>query len=232
MGFKVKICGLKTPEALEAALQAGADLVGFVHFPGSPRHLSLEAAPGLIAGVKGRARMVALSVDADDDLLARIVAAFSPDMLQLHGAESPARVAAVRARFGLPVIKALPVATPADLARVAEYAAVADMLLFDARPDPGALLPGGNGRPFDWHLLAALDVSRPVMLSGGLTPENVAEALRVARVDGVDVSSGVEDAPGVKSAGRILAFVAAARAAAAARRDFEAAVSPSKAEAS
>ncbi len=228
--FKVKICGLKTPDALHAALDAGADLVGFVHFPRSPRHLALADAPRLIGEARGRAQVVALSVDADDALLAAIVEAFRPDVLQLHGAETPQRVAAVRARFGLPVMKALPVARSEDLAPVADYAAVADMLLFDAKPDPGALLPGGNGRPFDWQLLAELDAACPVMLSGGLTPENVAEALSVARVDGVDVSSGVEDAPGVKSAEKIFAFVAAARKAAAARRDRPAAAVPSKAQ--
>jgi len=213
--LEVKICGLKTAEALDAALDAGADLVGFVHFPKSPRHLALAEAPALVARVGGRARTVALLVDPDDALLAEVVAAFSPDLLQLHGKETPARVAAIRARFGREVMKALPVASRADLDNLPAYAEVADRILFDAKPDPGALLPGGNGRPFDWHLVAGLDVGRPLMLSGGLTADNVSQALSEVRMDGVDVSSGVEDAPGVKSPAKIRAFVAAARRAAA-----------------
>ncbi|MDI4664571.1 phosphoribosylanthranilate isomerase [Xanthobacter autotrophicus] len=210
----VKICGIRTADALDAALGAGADLVGFVHFPKSPRHLSLADAPGLVARVEGRARKVALLVDPDDALVADVVSAFSPDLLQLHGSETPERVAAIRAAFGLPVMKALPVARREDLARLPEFAAVADMILFDAKPDPGALLPGGNGRPFDWRLVAGLDVARPLMLSGGLNADNVSQALSEIRMDGVDVSSGVEDAPGVKSPDKIRAFVAAARRAA------------------
>lgn len=213
--IEVKICGIRTAEALDAALDAGADLVGFVHFPKSPRHLSLADAPPLVARVAGRARKVALLVDPTDDLVADVIAAFSPDILQLHGAETPERVAALRARFGIAVMKALPVARREDLAALPAYAAVADRILFDAKPDPGALLPGGNGRPFDWSLVAGLDAGRPLMLSGGLDAENVSQALSVARTSGVDVSSGVEDAPGVKSPARIRAFVAAARRAAA-----------------
>jgi len=207
----VKICGIKTADALDAALDAGADLVGFVHFPKSPRHLSLSDAPRLVARVEGRARKVALLVDPDDALLAQVVAAFSPDLLQLHGHESPERVAAIRATFGLPVMKALPVGRREDLAPLPDFAAVADLILFDAKPDPGALLPGGNGRPFDWRLVAGLDAARPLMLSGGLTVDNVSQALSEVRMDGVDVSSGVEDAPGVKSPDKIRAFVAAVR---------------------
>ncbi|MFG1346000.1 phosphoribosylanthranilate isomerase [Xanthobacter autotrophicus DSM 431] len=209
--LEVKICGIKTAEALDAALAAGADLVGFVHFPKSPRHLSLAEAPALVARVGGRAKVVALLVDPDDPLLEQVVAAFSPDILQLHGHETPERVAAIRARFGLPVMKALPVGRREDLAVLPAYAGVADRILFDAKPDPGALLPGGNGRPFDWRLVAGLDVGRPLMLSGGLNADNVSQALAEARMDGVDVSSGVEDAPGVKSPEKIRAFVAAAR---------------------
>ncbi|WP_394003233.1 phosphoribosylanthranilate isomerase [Xanthobacter versatilis] len=207
----VKICGITTADALDAALDAGADLVGFVHFPKSPRHLTLAEAPGLVARVEGRARKVALLVDPDDALLAQVVAAFSPDLLQLHGHETPERVAAIRAAFGLPVMKALPVGRREDLAPLPAYAAVADLILFDAKPDPGALLPGGNGRPFDWRLVAGLDAGRPLMLSGGLTVDNVSQALSEVRMDGVDVSSGVEDAPGVKSPDKIRAFVAAVR---------------------
>ncbi len=212
MGVDVKICGLKTPEALDAALEAGADLVGFVHFPKSPRHLSLDAAAALRPLVRGRAATVALVVDADDQQLADIITAFAPDILQLHGHESPERVAQIRARFGRPVMKALPVAVASDLLRVPDYAAVADRLLFDAKPPPDAALPGGNGRVFDWNLLSALDPGRPVMLSGGLDPSNVSQALARVRMDGVDVSSGVETAPGVKSPEKIHAFVRAVRA--------------------
>ncbi|MDQ0503793.1 phosphoribosylanthranilate isomerase [Xanthobacter agilis] len=211
MGFEIKICGLKTPEALDAALAAGADLVGFVHFPKSPRHVTWEAAPRLAAQVRGLALKVALVVDADDALLADVIAALDPDLLQLHGHETVERVAQIRARFGRPVMKALPVAVRADLAPVSDYAAVADRLLFDAKPVPGALLPGGNGRVFDWALIRGLDAGRPVMLSGGLDAGNVVEAIAATGVDGVDVSSGVETAPGVKSPEKIQAFIAAAR---------------------
>lgn len=220
--LEVKICGIRTDDALDAALEAGADLVGFVHFPKSPRHLHLALAPALAARVAGRAGKVALLVDPDDDLVASVIAALSPDILQLHGHETPERVAAVRARFGLPVMKALPVGRREDLDVLPAYAAVADRILFDARPDPGALLPGGNGRPFDWSLVAGLDVGRPLMLSGGLNADNVSQALREVRMDGVDVSSGVEDAPGVKSPDKIRAFVAAARKAAAGAPDHPA----------
>lgn len=215
MGFDIKICGLGTAATLEAALEAGADMVGFVHFPRSPRHLALEAMPALAGQVRGRALKVALTVNADDALIARIIAALDPDILQLHGTESPERVAAIRSAFGRPVMKALPMAVRTDLDQVPAYAAVADRLLFDAKPPPGAALPGGNGLPFDWTLLAGLDAGRPVMLSGGLDAGNVADALAAVRVDGVDVSSGVEVSPGVKSPERIHAFVAAARRAAA-----------------
>ncbi len=216
MGIEVKICGLSTPDTLEAALEAGADLVGFVHFPKSPRHVALAAAPALAAQVGTRAGKVALLVNPDDATVAAVIAAFHPDLLQLHGAESPERVAQIRAAFGLPVMKAIPVARAADLAGVPAYAAVADRLLFDAKPDAGDVLPGGNGRVFDWTLLAGLDPGVPVMLSGGLDAGNVSQALSVIRVDGVDVSSGVETAPGLKSAEKIFAFVHATRAAEAA----------------
>ncbi len=215
MALEIKICGLKTAGAVDAALEAGADLLGFVFFPKSPRHLPLEAAPELVARVGERARKVALTVNADDELLARIIAAYGPDLLQLHGSESPERVRDVRARFGLPVMKAIPVGGREDLLVVPAYAAVSDRLLFDAKPAPDAALPGGNGVAFNWDVLAGLDAGRPVMLSGGLDADNVSQALATVRVDGVDVSSGVEDAPGMKSPTRIRAFVAAARQAAA-----------------
>lgn len=211
MSLLVKICGLKTPETVDAALDAGADMVGFVFFAKSPRHLGLETAASLGARVAGRARKVALTVDADDAALDAIVAALQPDMLQLHGAESPARVAQIAARFCLPAMKALGVATRDDLAAARDYAPHCARLLFDAKPPEGAVLPGGNGLPFDWRVLAGYDPGVPWMLSGGLTPGNVVEALRRTKAPGVDVSSGVESAAGVKDAGLIRAFVAAAR---------------------
>jgi len=216
MSLIVKICGLKTPEALDVALESGADLVGFVFFAPSPRNLDYAAARELGARVKGRAGKVALTVDADDTTLTAIVEALKPDMLQLHGIESPQRVTALRARFGLPVMKAIPVAERRDLARVELYNKVADRLIFDARAPKDATRPGGLGTPFDWTLLKGVDPGIPYMLSGGLDAGNVAEALRVTRAPGVDVSSGVERAPGEKDPDKIRAFIRAARAAAAA----------------
>jgi len=214
MPILVKICGLSTPETLDVALGAGADAVGFVFFPPSPRHLGFEAARALGARVRGRARKVALSVDADDDWLAASIEALEPDMLQLHGRETPDRVVMVRTRFGLPVIKALPIAERADLAPIRIYAKVADRLLFDARAPRDATRPGGLGLSFDWGLLQNIDPGVPFMLSGGLDPNNVAEALRITHAPGVDVSSGVERAPGEKDPDKIRAFIRTARAAA------------------
>lgn len=213
MTFLVKICGLSTPETLDVALEAGADLVGFVFFPTSPRHVTLAQAARLGQQVGGRALKVALAVDADDAMLADMVAALRPDILQMHGRETPARVTEVRRRFGLPVMKALPISEPSDLAAIPVYAEVADRLLFDARPPKGATRPGGLGRPFDWKLLERLETTVPFMLSGGLDAGNVAEALRVTHAPGVDVSSGVERAPGEKDPEKIIAFILAARAA-------------------
>jgi phosphoribosylanthranilate isomerase len=216
MSVIVKICGLKTPEPLEAALSAGADMVGFVFFEKSPRHLELDAARKLAAQVGGRAEKVALVVDADDARLAAIVEAMAPDWLQLHGAETPERVAFLRATFGLPVMKAIGIAGPDDLARAKTYENVAERILFDAKPPKDAVLPGGNGLRFDWALLrdhAAGAGRKDWMLSGGLNPDNVAEAIRLTGAPGADVSSGVEHAPGEKSAEKIRAFIAAARAA-------------------
>jgi phosphoribosylanthranilate isomerase len=211
MTLLVKICGLSTPETLDAALNAGADMVGFVFFPRSPRHIVAATARALGERVGGDAKKVALSVDADDVMLAQIVEALSPDLLQLHGHESPQRVAAVREMFGVPVMKVLPIETRDDLAAVEPYTRVADRLLFDARPPRDATRPGGLGKPFDWHLLEGLKLPIPYMLSGGLDPENVAEALRITHAPGVDVSSGVESAPGVKDPEKIRAFIRAAR---------------------
>ena len=209
----VKICGLSTPETLDVALEAGADMVGFVFFPPSPRNISFDTARALASRVQGRARKVALTVDADDTLLASIIEALKPDMLQLHGHETPQRVAAVRESFGLPVMKVLPIETKSDLLPIGSYTSVADRLLFDARAPKEATRPGGLGKPFDWHLLENLDLSIPFMLSGGLDANNVAEALRITRAPGVDVSSGVESAPGVKDPEKIRAFIRAARSA-------------------
>ena len=207
----VKICGLKTPEALDVALESGADMVGFVFFPPSPRHLALAAARALGERVQGRAGKVALTVDADDATLAGVVEALKPDLLQLHGVETPERVTALRARFGLPVMKAVPIAERKDLARIELYKKVADRLIFDARAPQDATRPGGLGTPFDWTLLKGIDPGIPFMLSGGLDAGNVAEALRITRAPGVDVSSGVERAPGEKDPDKIRAFIRAAR---------------------
>jgi phosphoribosylanthranilate isomerase len=215
MSLIVKICGLSTTEALDVALDAGADMVGFVFFPPSPRNISFKAAANLEARVRGRAKKVALSVDADDTLLSYVVDALGPDILQLHGNESPLRVAAVKARFKLPVMKAIAVERKSDLAAIARYAAVADYLLFDARAPREATRPGGLGKSFDWQLLENLNASLPYMLSGGLDAGNVGEALGITRAGGVDVSSGVERSPGEKDPERIRAFIRAARAAAA-----------------
>jgi phosphoribosylanthranilate isomerase len=213
MTLLVKICGLSTPETLDVALEAGADAVGFVFFPPSPRNISFDQARALANRVQGKARKVALTVDADDALLEKIVESLTPDMLQLHGHEVPERVAAIRESFGLPVMKVLAIESKADLGAIPLYTGVADRLLFDARAPREATRPGGLGKPFDWHLLENLDLSIPFMLSGGLHAENVAEALRITRAPGVDVSSGVESAPGVKDPDKIRAFIRAARSA-------------------
>jgi phosphoribosylanthranilate isomerase len=214
MSIEIKICGLMTPEALDVALDSGADLVGFVFFPPSPRSLGVETARALGARVRGRARKVALSVDASDDYLAASIEALQPDMLQLHGKETPERVVAVRTRFGLPVMKALPIETRADLLPVRLYASVADRLIFDARAPREATRPGGLGKSFDWSLLAGIETDVPFMLSGGLDAANVTEALRITRAPSVDVSSGVERSPGDKDPDKVRAFIRAARAAA------------------
>jgi len=215
MSLIVKICGLSTAEALDAALDAGADMVGFVFFAPSPRHLAFDTARTLGRRVRTRAQKVALTVDADDALLDAVVEALRPDMLQLHGSEPPPRVAALKKRFRLPVMKAISVEARGDVAAATAYAAVADRLLFDARPPREATRPGGLGKAFDWHLLGGLDPGVPFMLSGGLDAGNVGEALRITRAAAVDVSSGVERMPGQKDPDKIRAFVRAARKAAA-----------------
>jgi phosphoribosylanthranilate isomerase len=216
MSLLVKICGLGTPEALDAALDAGADMVGFVFFPPSPRHLGYEAARLLGARVQGRAKKVALSVDANDAELGQFIEALKPDLLQLHGRETTERVVAIKSRFQLPVMKALPIESKSDLSPIHLYEKVVDRILFDARAPREATRPGGLGKTFDWRLLQNLDLAVPFMLSGGLDAGNVAEALRITRAPSVDVSSGVERAPGDKDADKIRDFVRAAREAEAA----------------
>ena len=210
MPLLVKICGLNSPQALDAALEAEADLVGFVFFPPSPRHITVADAREVGRRVQARAIKVALTVDADDAALTAIVNALNPDILQLHGRETPERVAEIKQRFGLPVMKAVAVETASDLDAVRAYAA-ADRLLFDARAPREATRPGGLGQVFDWHLLEDLKLAIPFMLSGGLDASNVAEALRITQAPGVDVSSGVERTPGKKDPDKIVAFIRAAR---------------------
>jgi phosphoribosylanthranilate isomerase len=210
----VKICGLSTPETVDAALSAGADWVGFVRFSRSPRHVSLDLGRELSSQAKGRALRVVLLVDADDGDIGEAVEGLDPDLLQLHGHETPERVAAIRATFGRPVMKAIGISEAADLFDLAAYIGAADHLLLDAKPPRSAdALPGGNGLSFDWRLLVGLDPRLSFMLSGGLNPGNVAEAIRLTGSKAVDVSSGVEVKPGVKDPARIEAFVKAARAA-------------------
>lgn len=209
--IRVKICGMKTPADVAAVAASGAAYAGFVFFAKSPRNLTIPAARELaLAAPLGLAK-VALVVDAEDAFLDAITEAMPLDMLQLHGHESPDRVAEIRARYGLPVMKAVGVADEGDLAAVFDYSLVADQILVDAKPPKNADLPGGNGLSFDWRLVAQRRWLRPWMLAGGLTPDNVAEAIRLTNARQVDVSSGVESAPGVKDAGRISAFVKAAQ---------------------
>jgi phosphoribosylanthranilate isomerase len=214
MDHLIKICGLSTPETLDAALDSGADLVGFVRYARSPRHVSLEAGRLLSERARGRAERVVLLVDATDAEVAEAIDAMDPDILQLHGHETPDRVADIRDRFGRSILKAIGIAEAGDLHLATAYASVADYLLLDAKPPrTGVSLPGGNGLAFDWTLIAALDRTLPFMLSGGLDPDNVAEAIALTRPNAVDVSSGVEMRPGIKDPDRIEAFVRAARAA-------------------
>ncbi len=213
MPIQIKICGLSTPDTLETSLTAGADFVGFVHYPRSPRHVSPAAASALTELARGRAKIVSLLVDPDDALLAEVVTVVRPDYLQLHGRETPERLRVVGARWAVPIIKAVPVATEADAAIAGGYRSAVSFILFDAKPMPGEL-PGGNGVAFDWRAIAGEADNGPFMLSGGLNPGNVAEAVRLTRAPMVDVSSGVESAPGQKDHDLIRKFIAAARAAA------------------
>lgn len=211
MAVHVKICGLRDRASIDSAAQAGARYVGFVFFPRSPRAVDVPTARNLAAEVPFGVAKVALVVDPDDALIDLITGEVAIDMVQLHGQETPARVAEVRARIGLPVMKALGVAGREDMERLGPYFDVADQVLIDAKPPPGAELPGGNGLAFDWRLVSGRRWPRPWMLAGGLTPDNVAEAIRLTGAEQVDVSSGVESAPGVKDAAKIAAFIAAAQ---------------------
>lgn len=211
----IKICGLSTAETIEAAVTAGVDYLGFVFFPKSPRHISFEAATELAPHVPSSVMKVALTVDADNETLDAVVAALKPDILQLHGAETPERLNELKTRYGLLLMKAIGVAEPGDPERSEIYRDSADLLLFDAKPPKSMAnaLPGGNGLVFDWSLIAGHRPDMPWMLSGGLTPDNVREAIRITGAEAVDVSSGVETAPGRKSPGLIEAFIKAAKAA-------------------
>ncbi len=213
MALDIKICGLKTPEAVAAVLAGGASHIGFIFFAKSPRHLAPQEAAQLRQAAKGHAKAVAVTVDADDTALDEIVAAMAPEMLQLHGKETPERVTAVKQRYGLPVIKAFAVREAADLAAIEPYRGLADRFLFDAKPPVGSELPGGNGVSFDWRLLAGLDAELDYMLSGGLNAANVGDAIRLANPPAIDISSGVESAPGVKDVALIENFFRAVRAA-------------------
>ena len=212
MATAVKICGLTSSEGVAAAVDAGARYLGFVFFAKSPRHVTPEQAAALAEQVPLGIAKVGLFVNPEDALLREVLAQVPLDMIQLHGAETPARVTEVRALTGLPVIKAVGVAEPGDLDALWDYGLVADMLLIDAKPPKNADLPGGNGLAFDWRLLAGRQILKPWLLAGGLTPENVTQALRLSRAPGVDVSSGVESAPGVKDPDRIRDFIARATA--------------------
>ncbi|MBO1906770.1 phosphoribosylanthranilate isomerase [Microvirga sp. 3-52] len=214
MDSLIKICGLSTPETLDVALGAGADMVGFVRFPKSPRHVSLDLGHRLSLQAKARAQRVVLLVDPEDEAIAQAIEAINPDLIQLHGSESPERVAQIRSMVKRPVMKALGVAQASDLQALRPYVDGVDHILLDAKPPrtPDAL-PGGNGIAFDWRLLNGLDPRLFFMLSGGLTPDNVAEAIRLTKPQAVDVSSGVESGPGLKDPARIEAFIRAARTA-------------------
>jgi phosphoribosylanthranilate isomerase len=211
MTLDIKICGLKTEEAVDRAVALGATHIGFIFFEKSPRYIEPADAGRLADRVRGRAKVVSVSVDPDNDDLDEIIDLVRPDMLQLHGRETPDRVLNVKAVTGLPVIKALSIQTADDLKRIEPFDGIANRFLFDAKPPKGSELPGGNGVSFDWQLLAGLDPSVDYFLSGGLNKDNIGEALRIARPRGIDVSSGVESSPGVKDLGLIDEFFAAVR---------------------
>lgn len=209
----IKICGLSSTETLNAAINAGANWVGLVSFHPSPRHVDIEAARKLAGHARGRATIVSLSVNADEATLDAIAEQVKPDILQFHGHETPHHIEAVKARYGLPVMKAVGVRAAEDLHNITPYIGIADHILLDAKPPKDAILPGGNGAVFDWSILEKLPDDLPFMLSGGLKVDNVSEAIRATRAFGIDVSSGVESAPGVKQTALIEAFIRTARAA-------------------
>jgi len=211
--IKVKICGLSTEDTMETALDAGADMVGLMFFPKSPRHVTLSEACKLADMARGRAEIVAVTVNMDLDGLSRIRELVAPDWIQFHGEEAPEALAAAKVMQGTKVMKAVPVSDRSDLENALFYSVVADCILFDAKPPAGSDLPGGNGVSYDWSLLKDLDLKKPFMLSGGLTPENVREAIRLSGAKAVDVSSGVEREKGVKDNDLIRAFLAAAKSA-------------------
>ena len=211
MKTDVKICGLKTPEAVEHAVARGASHTGFIFFSRSPRNIEPDDAGRLAERIRGRAKIVAVTVDADNDELDEIISALKPDLLQLHGSEDPDRVLTVKAIYGLPVMKVLSIRDASDLERIDAYLGIADRFLFDAKPPAGSELPGGNGVSFDWRLLGALDGSVDYMLSGGLNADNIGEALALTGARAVDISSGVESAPGVKDLRLMDAFFDAVR---------------------
>jgi phosphoribosylanthranilate isomerase len=211
MSIAVKICGITSADAVDAAVVAGAGYGGLVFHSASPRNLSLEQARSLAERMRGRLKIVALIADREYSQIEALVTAVRPDFLQLHGAESARRTAYIRGKFGVPVIKALAVGDASDLAAAAEYESIADMLMFDARPPKGAQRPGGHGAAFDWKILSGRSFAKPWFLAGGLDPDNVARALELSEAAMVDVSSGVESAPGVKDAARIAAFVNATK---------------------
>lgn len=210
----IKICGIKTSEMLEVVIDAGADIVGFMNFAKSPRHVDIDQIGELISQARGRIETAVVTVNPDNSLISEI-AMFDPQWLQLHGTESVSRVTSIRSEGGVPVIKVLPVGAAEDVEVVAKYESIADRILLDAKPPMNASRPGGLGVAFDWDLLNALDPELPFMLSGGLKPENVAEAVTKLQPFGLDVSSGVESAPGEKDENKIRAFIANARATAA-----------------
>ena len=209
MTVEVKICGLKTEEAVAAAVEGGATSIGFVFFDRSPRNVDLHDVRKLTEQIPPKVCRVGLMVDADDAFLAEICGSGVLDMLQLHGKESPERVAEVREKFGLPVMKAIAIETAADLQTVRQYETVVDRLMFDAKPPKGATRPGGNAVTFDWKILEGVSFNKPWVLAGGLTPENIKEAIQISGAKYVDVSSGVEEAPGVKSVAKINSFLSA-----------------------
>lgn len=213
MSIITKICGITSQDALDAAISGGADCIGLVFFSKSPRHLEISQARDLANRARGKAKVIALTVDAGDEALEEIVQQVAPDALQLHGSETPERVAVIKRRFQREVIKAIPVATADDVARAQDYRGVADLILFDAKGVSGSDLPGGNGRTFDWSALDGWSAEIPFMLSGGLNPENVTAAIARTRPAAVDVSSGVESSPGVKDPQRIHRFLQAAKTA-------------------